>query len=757
MPITEFKQGSVIHLEGEPVDNIYLITEGSADATFGGHRFKLEKADVIGLFDLAKGKHSCTYKATSDVNVYPYPYDGFGALETLLKDNADISYLIVNSMCRQITECLHYKTRLKKEAEDAYTLSQELYAEYVRLCRTYATTPKKLPGLAEVQAFSGEDPVEDWMQEYYTEIRDMDTNAHRRFFYSKQGITSGFLRKCADDIALAVQASRVYQEYTSGISGLFVDKGGFDLFSLISDLHIGSMNVKGADETVAALMTQFSGVASGMTGIDQGYYRDRLNAYRDELASKRSVKEESSDALSSTSMSQELLDSLETIVKYSGCPDEVCMKFTRLIHEYTEHPDRGGHDESASNLRRAITPVFYEIYKGAFLNNLRFPSTSTVIKMFLKFGYVDPTLAGFHNADFLYSIADTYKGDPERSIYTVSEWLEAIYRGKVDPSLSEFDMDFPAYVRDMKNNRQIDAKEEARLLADQDAKLRYEMENAFPVVNRVTFGNPSRFCPVFAEHNLTRNIEDMLLTPERVTKIIDEIREIDYTAFYRETSFQDIKLGIQSESINVEILPNIVLMPMVGTRGSMWQEIEGRLRTTPSRMFLPTFSDTDFKTLLLRLTAEFRWEMCKRVQGARWNDMSDPSLTSYFCDYLQFYTNNREISMQTMTAIRNELSGARNNFKTVFVQNYVTWMVNESAGAARLNNIAIEVLMQFCPFSAPVRERLATNMRYNKALTKYKIKQQKRTQKLNATFKMLNSTGKQAPQELLDELEFTKR
>ena len=100
MPITEFKQGSVIHLEGEPVDNIYLITDGSSDASFGGHSFKLEKADVIGLFDLATGKHSCTYKATSDVNVYPYPYDGFGALETLLKDNADISYLIVNSMCR---------------------------------------------------------------------------------------------------------------------------------------------------------------------------------------------------------------------------------------------------------------------------------------------------------------------------------------------------------------------------------------------------------------------------------------------------------------------------------------------------------------------------------------------------------------------------------------------------------------------------------------------------------------------------------
>ena len=137
--------------------------------------------------------------------------------------------------------------------------------------------------------------------------------------------------------------------------------------------------------------------------------------------------------------------------------------------------------------------------------------------------------------------------------------------------------------------------------------------------------------------------------------------------------------------------------------------------------------------------------------------MSDPSLTSYFCDYLQFYMNNRSIAMQTINEIRNELSSARNNYKTVFLSNYVSWLQNESKGQARLNSLAIKILMTFCPFSTEIRERLKTNMRYNEALTSYGARRQKRLKRLNLLIASLNKTSKGAPQELLDELEFVKR
>jgi hypothetical protein len=756
MPLAEFKEGAIIHKAGDPLTEIYLIAEGEVEASFGGYTFLYGKTDIIGLSDLSTGYYSKTYTAISDVSICPYRCENMSSLESLLRDNADIAYMMVCSMCRRISELMKYRGQLKQEVGTAYNMIQEIYSEYSRLCKMYASTPKKLPGLDDITPFSGIDAVEDWMHSYYVEISELGTTAHKMFFHGNPGIASGFLHRSVDDIALALSACSVYQEYLKGISSFLLDSNGFDMFSLISDLHLNSLRITGADFAVETLMAPLTEALSGMTGIDTGYYQDRLDAYWDALETRRD-SEETSDAPTEQGLSQELLDSMETILKYSGCDEITHEKFTRCVQGYTELKDRNSTDDEVYELRRDLNKLFYALYNLIFRKSLNDPSPPTVIKMFLNFGYVDPALAGYENAAFMYSIADSYKGDPENNIYTISEWLAAVYTGKKEPSLSEFDMDFTAYARDLKNTKQIDATEEARLLKDQEAKLRYEMENAFPVVNRVTFGNPTKFCPVFADHNVLRKPEDTLVTAVAVKNILDEIRSIDFTAYYRETAYTDQKLGITSETVNVEILPNIILMPNVGLRGSMWQEIEGRLRTTPARMFMPIFLENDLKTTVTRLTGEFRWEMCKRIQGARWNDLTDPSLTSYYCDYLQFYMNNRSIAMQTMNEIRNELSAARNNFKTVFVTNYIAWLQNESKGQARLNSIVIGIFMTFMPFTSGIREQLKTNMRYNEALTRYNIKRQKRVQRLTLLIKKISQSGKGVPQELREELEYAQR
>ena len=33
----------------------------------------------------------------------------------------------------------------------------------------------------------------------------------------------------------------------------------------------------------------------------------------------------------------------------------------------------------------------------------------------------------------------------------------------------------------------------------------------------------------------------------------------------------------------------------------------------------------------------YRWEMCRKLQGVRWNDISEHSLTSEYYDYIQYY------------------------------------------------------------------------------------------------------------------------
>lgn len=760
MPGKEYSEGQEIFSKNNAPKDISLIAEGEVEGVFGSHTFLLGTSDVIGICDFLANRGCITYTATSTVNLYTYPCPGTKELDALIHSNADIAYLMVNGLCKQVAELLMYRERLTKEATNTLTLVKESYDEYSRLCNEYSIPTKKLPGVNDVAPFSGDDPIEEWIHDFYVEIGALEPTARKAFFYNSPGIELGFLRRCKNDVINVIDVCNLYHDYINSISSFLLNEEGLDLFALVCELHLNTLHIEGADSTVEALVTRLSDTLSTLTGVNSFTYHNRLYSYWDTLEEKRDAGFEdgaSPEFPAIQSAGSILTGAVETILEYAGADDALCDTFSRSVKAYTEFPDRNDSEDDVYDTRRALTKSFYEVFKLAFRKSLDGDSVPTIINMFLNFGFVDAKLAGSEHSDFLYSIADSYKGAPEKGIYTGREWLTAIYRGDREPSLSEFDMDYPTYLRDLKNTKQIDAKEEARLLANQEEKLRYEMENAFPVVNRVTFGNPTRFCPTFSDHNVLRDLEKTLITASAIEDIINDIRNIDFSVFYRETGFVDQKLGIMGESVNVEVVPNIILMPNVGLRGSMWQEIEGRVRTTPGRMFLPIFLENDLQPTVIKLVADFRWEMCKRIQGTRWNDMTDPSLTSYFCDYLQFYMNNRSLAMETMNEIRNELSAARNNYKTVFINNYLFWIQNESRGMARLNNAALGIFMTFCPFTAEIRDQLKNNMRYNEALTKYNTKKQRRTQRLTLLVKKLKQNGKVVPKEILDELEYSRR
>jgi len=757
MSLSKFKQGSVLCSEGEPLSHLLFITNGSVEVLFNGQQFRFEKGDTIGLCGLSMGSHSHTYTAVSNVTVFLYPYEEFSTLETLLRDNPDVANLMVNSMCRQISEFLEYRSALKQEADKAYESVREMYPQYERLCALYAVTSKKLSEMSEIMQFSKSDPVEDWVHDYYIEIKELDSAVYKAFFYRKPGISSGFLRRGTEDILQVLQSCKGYHENLKAVSQIFLNSDGHDLFALISELHFSSINIKGADAAVETLMTQLTGLLSSMTGtdVDVAYYQKRLNAYKANLVEKR-ASQEITDVPTGSGLKQNLSDSLNVILEYSELPEEIRNKFARQVHEYTKRSDRDGSDDDIRRLRKELTESFYNIYKDVFIKSLNDSALPTIIKMFLNFGYVDATLAGHDNADFLYSIADSLKGDQDIGVYTLREWLTAIYNGQKEPCRNEFDEDYAAYLHEMKVQRKIDAAEEARLLEDLEGKLRFEMENVFPIVNKITFGRITTFCPLFGDHNVQRTLEASLVTPALLKEMIDEIRSIDFSAYFRPTMYSNPEVGVPKETVNVEVLPDIILMPNVGIRGAMWQEIEGRKRTTPSRMFMPLFLLTDLKTLIIQLTGEFRWEMCKRIQGTRWNDLSDPSLTSEFCDYLQFYKSNRELSTEIKAQIKTELVRAKNNYKAVFVSNYAEWLLYESNSSPRLNKNARKTMVTYCPFPAAIREKLMLNPRYSDPLNRWNFKQQQRIQHLERLTYKIGQTSAEVPQELLDELEFAK-
>jgi len=754
MPLLDFPQGSVICSAGMPLERLLIITKGKAQGAFGGKEFAFEQGDAIGISAISTGVYAHTYTAVTDVTAFSYPYEKPDDLLPLLKDNAEIANRLLSSLCHKIVGFLQYRKELEEQVVRAYGLATETYAEYSRMCARFAVAAKILPEAEELAEPAALDLSEVCLHEYYTGIRDLDVAVQKALF-GNPGIALGFIHKGAADIAQILNACEIYQDYMKNAVKVLLNDDEHDLFSLVSDLHLNSAGIKAADAATKAFLDPMMEFMAASPFIDKGILHARLSTYRDNLSSGQSSARATGKGAAAGN--QNLADSLHVILEYSGLPEDVCNKFSRCVHDFTKVPDRGSSDDAVYALRRELAATFYDIYRQVFVKSLEDNNLPTIIKMFLNFGYMDAALAGQENAEFLYSIADSLKGNADIGVYTLREWLAAVYTGKKDPSRNDFDEDYPTFVREMRVSGRIDTKEEERMLNDGMGKLMFEMEHVMPVVNKITFGRMATFCPVFADTNVQKHLPSSIVKPEAIKQALDEIRTVDFSAYSRSVLYYNEDAGIQKEFVHVEYLPDFILMPNLGTRGAMWQEIEGRKRTTPSRMFLPLFLMNDIKALLMRLTAEFRWEMCKREQGARWNDMSDPSLTSEFFDYLQFYRSNRELSAEVKTTVKAELLRAKNVYKAVFVLNYADWLMYESKGSPRLNKFVRKIMMTYCPFTAEVRDKLTLNPQYAEVLKYFELKRSQREKRLANVIAKAMNLSKDKPVELLAEMEFVKK
>lgn len=440
-----------------------------------------------------------------------------------------------------------------------------------------------------------------------------------------------------------------------------------------------------------------------------------------------------------------LKNSLDKIVKYAGCDAEFENNFRINIEAYRKLTDKNGRDDQAVLLRRRLSELFYKLYKETVKTVLKERSIPALVSMFLNFGYVDEELAGMENAIYLYLLSQKLPSDPGRGVYTLFQWLMAIYRGKKEPSRNELDMDYREYLHEQKKMGRITASQESALLESGISKVMFEIDNVFPVVNKLTSGQPTVFCPLFSKHNVYHSINSDLVTADKVTQEIEEIRSKDFKAFYRGNllSIPERKL---TERIEIEVLPDVILLPNIGSRSIMWQEIEGKKRTTPARMMCSVFHAADLQQSIMHMTGEFRWEMCKRDQGGRWNSVSDPSLTSEYYDYVQFYRKNRELSAEVKERVKAQLAKSRNNYKEMFVADYVQWLKYESSGLPRLNKVVRDILFTYCPFSKEIRSKIAINPLYRQSVEKYNLKNGQALHRISLLCKKLETQGGVPPE-----------
>ena len=477
----------------------------------------------------------------------------------------------------------------------------------------------------------------------------------------------------------------------------------------------------------------------------------------DDLVEAESGDEEKADTAVKTA-TESTANALAVILDYAEMGEEKAELFTNLINEYAALKDKTSTEDGVRRMRKQIADIFYEIYKGAFFRSIVDRNIPLVLKMFFYFGFVDENLAGKANTASLANLASSYEPDPEGNVVTIYEWLKMIYDGKVEPSKNEFDMEFPKYLKQRYDDGEIRMDEMKRLSMDKKAKVSFELNNFMRLGSRMTYGRITTFIPVFTEDSVVRSPEVSMTTYKAIHDTLNTIRNIDFSCFTRQIVFSNTDIGVTREFIDTEILPYIILMPNGGTRSALWQEISGAHRNTPGRMMMPMFLDKDVNSHILRLAGEFRWEMCRREQGVHWNDVTTPSLTSLFCDYLQFYRKNHELSPDLREKIKAQLQSARNSSKAVFVSDYMNYVVYESAGSLRLNRVSRDILFRFCPFTKEIRNKLATSSpAYQKLIERYDVKLAQRKRLMEIVYTKIEKAGASVPKELQGQKEFLDR
>lgn len=456
------------------------------------------------------------------------------------------------------------------------------------------------------------------------------------------------------------------------------------------------------------------------------------------------------------SLLPQLKNSLDIILTYVKADTEFAETFRSLIADYTRLSDRNSDDAHAGHIRQGITSMFYDLYKSCFLRASKSKFIPLPVSMFLYFGYVDETLAGPECTEFLANATQYLLKTKRTNVYTFYDWLLAILHGEKEPSRNEFDIDYTDYIHHRKVAGEITASEETALLKDNMAKIDYEFANMFPTVNKVTFGRISSFCPVFSSHNMLKKPGKCFVTADFLKQAQKQLESIDYSIFYREYTYSNPEAGIPKEFFHTHVSPDFILLPGIGTRSIMWQEIEGRRRTTPARFMLPILYLDDTYTAVIKLSAEYRWEMCKRVQGAHWNDLSDRSLTSEYFDYIQFYRKNHDLSQEAKDSIKAGLQKVRGSFKEMFIRDYIAYILFESGGSPRLNKPVRNILFTYCTFSKQIRDSLSENPIYRDILDRRQIRQSQKLHKYELLVKRVESLGNGLPDEVKEEGNFLK-
>lgn len=755
MPAIELPSSQLISKLDQPVTALHLIIRGQVRVKYPGGEYTLGKGDIIGICEVCSEVHYLEYETIADTTMISYPHTSYESLSDLLSKNPDLSNLFLISIFRQITILLNNCAISDLTCSRLSSDLTKYYDMYQQVAKKYRVEPGTLKDIETVNTYISEESPDEWLNSYYLGLVHIFSDNNLLSKFRDPAISMGFIRKGSLDFHKTYLSLEERFQYQNKLFNYYFDDSQNDLFELYTSLYfkIGANNTE--SESILNIIENIISYAKDCYFANHEKINTRIQKFQTTLSHIHSETTETKE-VDDGSMHTQIAGSMNVILNYAGMDSDFCTKLVKHINSFKAVEDKNSTAESVCTLRKHLTASFYNLYETIVLKSLKDTKIPVPVQMFLYYGYIDEELAGEENCNYLYKLLKTLTGQSINGVYTFYDWLVAIYNGEKDPSRNEFDEDYDNYVHKQRASGSLTNEEIRDLQENTMHKVLFELHNIFPSANKVTYGRVTTFCPFFASDSIYKSLSSSYVSASVILDSLEKLRAVDFTLFYRETMGFTIVESLGKEQMHIECLPDSILMPNIGTRGVMWQEIEGRKRNSPSRMIYSIFHMEDLNNTLIRLAGEYRWEMCKRIQSTRWNDVSVSSLTSEYFDYVQFYRKNNELTAEAKERVKTSLQRARNSFKEMFVRDYQLWVLFEASGSPRLNKVARRILFTYCPFSKELRDKLNQNPTFAEFNTRYKMIQDKNLYKINILIQRLNSQATAIPTALEQERDFWK-
>lgn len=722
MAMVKVPKGQRFIKRGEKMNNLFLIVQGKIRQISESDSVYIENGNLIGIMECRDGIFLNDYVAEEESILFPFSYEKMDDFQTIFESQPKYAVAFLQAAVRQTVGLLERCEKLTRFTIRFYLFVMEAYREYSNLCGSCKVQERTLHQLEPLEEIQREKEHGLWETRYFRELYNLTAEELEKFYGDRYALIIGELTRASDDMETAVRLidrMRAYIKYNQEI--LFGDKRA-DLFGLYVELAINGARNNVEIQPVLTKIEELKTYISEAYIYDKTTIANRFGEFDglDFEAIRQSALQEEAES-EGDDEEEDGEDCLALILNYATYKEDETEKIREIVASYRDMDDLTMTEDSARRIRREATKVFYDTYKRVFKNSLEDPDISPIIRMFLCFGFMDVQTAGEENSNKLYDLTDKLFQCKSEHVYTIYDWLLEIYYGRQEPCRNEFDLDYNGYLHEEKRMGRIREEQERELKNNNWEKVLFEINNMFMSTNRATYGRLGTFCPILSQQEIGGNIENMLVTVSKIEETINQIRKIDFSLFYHEVIFSDTDHGINREFLQKEILPDIILMPNIGIRAMMWQETAGMKRDTSARFVLPIFALTNIDDMMLETCGRYRWEMCRKIQGMRWNDITERSLTSEYCDYIQFYKKNHDLSIDAKEKIKNALSRAKNNYREVFVADYVNWIRYESNGSFRLNRVARDIIFRYCPFNKSIREMFTENPAYKDMFTRYHI------------------------------------